>query len=189
MGLGPVDEITHDQEVAGEAHLQNGGNLKLQPLLITGPLSVAAGSIGVQMQQPRLQPRMRGMAKIGFGRQAFAIDFRRRKLGQLGLAQHQGQVATPGNLNAVGQDRGHVGKQGLHLLGGFEILLPREAAQAARVAQYFALGNADPGLMRLKIVNLDELHRVSGHHRQGHARRQADRRRHMGFVIGAACSL
>ena len=34
MVLGPFDEVGHDQEVAGEAHLLDDAQLEIQPLLI-----------------------------------------------------------------------------------------------------------------------------------------------------------
>ncbi len=88
------------------------------------------------------------------------------EVGQLRLAQHQRQVAAPCDFQRVGQRRGHVGKQRLHLRCALEILLARELAHAAGVTQDLALGDAHAGLVRLVVILLRELHRVGGNHRQ-----------------------
>ena len=51
IGFGPLDEVTHDQEVAGKAHVQNRVQLKLKAIHITWTLFVAFGLHGVQVRQ------------------------------------------------------------------------------------------------------------------------------------------
>ena len=187
--FGPVDEVAHDQKVTREAHLQNGGQLKLQALHITRHLRLALVRLGVEMAHALLQSLERRVAEILFRRHALAIDLGRGKHRQLGLAQHQGQAAALGNLQRVGNGRGNVGKQCLHLGRALEILLARETAHPLGVAQNLAIGNTHTCLVRFKVVRLGELDGVRRHHRQHHAGGQLHRGNHMGLVIGAAGAL
>ncbi|MNT27983.1 hypothetical protein D3C72_1636380 [compost metagenome] len=54
--LGPVDEVRHDQEVAGKPHLQDDAQLELQPLHVLGPLGIALRCIRKQQMETILQP-------------------------------------------------------------------------------------------------------------------------------------
>ena len=141
------------------------------------------------MQHALLQALVRGVAKVVFRRHAHAIDQGRRKVRQLRLAQHEGEVAALGNFFGVGNGRGQIGKQGLHLLGGLEILLAREAPHPLGVAEQVAVRNTDARFVGFKVVGRGKLHRVRGHHRQAHACGQLGCGHHMGFVVGAPCAL
>ena len=187
--LGPVDEITNDQKIARKAHLQDRVDLEFQPFDIASTHALAFGLHRIAAQQSLTQPQVRGVAKVGLRCHLLAIDLRYREVRQLRLVKDQCQVAAPGNLPAVLQCRRQIGKQRLHLRGGLEILLTREPSNATLVAQDFALGDADPGLVRLKIVSTGELYRVRGHHRQAHAGRQLNRGHHMPLVICAPGAL
>ena len=103
IGLGPLDEVTHDQKVARKTHLQDGVDLELQPRHVFGPLGVAHRRVGVEVQQPLFQAFKRSVPKIRVGGHAHAIDFGRRVVGQHRLAQLQRQVAALGNFHGVGQ--------------------------------------------------------------------------------------
>jgi len=167
--LGPVDEVAHDQKVARKAHLQDGGDLELQALHVARVLAFTLGSIGVPLREALLQPLERGDAKVFVDRHAA----RRGIVGQLGLAQHQGQAAAARDLQRVFKRRGQIGKQRLHLGLGLEILLARKPAHAPLVAQNLPFGNAHACLVRLVVVLGGELHRVRGHHRQPQPRPRA----------------
>ena len=189
IAFGPVDEVAHNQKVAGEAHFENRVDLKLQPLQIALALRFPFGIDGVQMQQPFFQAFVRSVSKVRVWRQVLAIHQRRGELGQLRLAQHQREVAAAGNLHRVGKGRRHIGKQRLHLRCGLEILVARELAHTLLVAQNFAFGNADARLVGLVVISLRKLHRVRRHHGQLHARGQLHGSRHMGLVISPASAL
>jgi len=98
-------------------------------------------------------------------------------------------VGKLGNGHRVSQGRGDVGKQGLHLGRGLEVLVTRELLDAARVAQGLALGNAGAGLMGLKVVQLQELDGVGGHHGQLQAGGQGHGSADVRFVGGVASPL
>ena len=101
--FGPVDEISDDQEVAWESHVQDHIDLEVQARHVLGAFFLAQLGVRIQVQQPPFQPLMRGMAKVSLNRQAHAIDFRCRVVGQHGFAQLQLQVTALGNFNRVGQ--------------------------------------------------------------------------------------
>ena len=187
--LGPVDEVAHDQKVARKTHLQDGADLELKALHVLGHARLALFLLGVQVRHAVFEALVRGVAKIIVRRHAHAVHQRRRELRQLRLAQHQGQAAALGNLQRVGNGRGNVGKQRLHLFHRLEILLAGEAAHALGVAQDFAVGNADARLVRLKVIRLGELDRVRGDHRQLHAGGQLHGGHHLRLVLGAAGAL
>ncbi len=57
--LGPLDEVGHDQEVAGEAHLDDGIGLKLQPRFVARAFLLALFLVGEQVNQTFFQARFR----------------------------------------------------------------------------------------------------------------------------------
>jgi hypothetical protein len=73
------------RKVAGETHLQDGGDLEVQPLLVARPLLLAPRLIRIEVAQALLQPLLRRQAEVGLDRHAAG----RGKVGQLRLAQHQ----------------------------------------------------------------------------------------------------
>ena len=137
--FGPVDEVAHDQKIAGETHLDDGGQLKLQALQVARHLRRALGLLGVEVQHALLQALVRGVAKVVLGRHAHTVHQGRRKVGQLRLAQHEGEVAALGDFFGVGNGRGQVGKQGLHLRCGLEVLLAGKAPHPLGVAEQIAV--------------------------------------------------
>ncbi len=181
--LGPADEVADDQEVAREVHRHDGGDLELQPLDVARPLALACRRVGVELRQAPLKALERGLPEVGLDRHRTAVvEPRRREVRQLRLAQRQRQAAAARDLHRVGQRRRQVGETQRHLGARLEILLAREAAHAPGVAQEFAFGDADAGLVRLVVVGLQELHRMGGHHRQPQLGRQRHRGAHVGLV-------
>ena len=183
--LGPVDEVAHDQEVAGEPHLQDGVDLELEPLHVARRSFSRCAASGYRCSSRSFRPSCEAMAEVLLDRHAVG----RREVRQLRLAQHQRQVAALGDLQRVGDAPRHVGEQRLHLRGRLEVLLARELAHAPRVAQDLAFGDAHARLVRLVVVGRGELHRVRRHHRQVQARRQLHGGGHVRLVVGAAGAL
>ena len=187
--LSPIDEVTHDQEITRETHVQDGVDLKFQTLGVARAFNLTLSGIRVQMHQALFQTVHRQQAEIILDRHRLAIGEGCRVVGQLWLAQNQSQVASLGNFNRVGQGTGHIGKQGLHFGRGLEILIPRELANTALIAQNFAFRNTHPRFMRFVIVFGQKLNGVRSHHRQAQPRSQLDSCHHMGIVFGASCAL
>ncbi len=185
VGQRPLDEVADDQEVAREAHLQDGHDLELQPLGIAWPLALALACVRIAHLQTLLQPFEGHLAEVVLQGQAVG----NREVRQLRLAQGQLQVAALRDAQAVGQRRGYIGKQGFDLRLALEVLLGAEALDPPRVGQRLTLGNAHPRLVRLVVFGFEELHRVRGHHRQPQCRRLRHRAPHMGLVAGQAGAL
>jgi len=183
--LGPVDEVAHDQEVAGEPHLQDDPELELQPLLVARAHLLALCRVGEEQLQAFLQPLVGGEAEVLLDRHAVG----RGEVRQARLAEFQREVAAARDLQRVGHRRGDVLEQRLHLRLRLEVLLAREAAQAARVGQDLALGDAHARLVGLVVVFPGELHRVRGHHRQVQACGQLHGGGDVRLVVGAAGAL
>ena len=148
-------------------------------------LGLALCGIGVELLQALLKSLQGELAEIVPDRQAF----RCRVMWQLRAAQVKREMATTGNFCRVGQSRGDVGEQLLHLLGAVEILLVREAAHPALVAQNFAFGDANACLVGFKAVGCQKLHGVRGHHGQLHALRQHHGGSNVRLVVAAARTL
>src|SRR6185295_17613289 len=64
IAFGPVDEIGHDEEVAGEAHLDDGGDFELEPLAVARYLRIALRRMGIQRGQPLLESGRSLVAQI-----------------------------------------------------------------------------------------------------------------------------
>ena len=96
--LGPLNEVTHNEKVPGEPHLEDGAQLKLQALYVTRPLFVAPCLVRVQVLEALFQTFKRGKAEILLRRHAVG----RRESRQLRFAQHQRQTAALGNFYGVG---------------------------------------------------------------------------------------
>jgi len=141
------------------------------------------------VKEALFQPLVRDMAEIVLDGHDHPVDWRNREVGQLRLAQDQCQAAALGDLQRVGNRTGHIGKQGLHLGGRFEVLLTREAAHPARIGQDLTLRNADTGFMRFIVVCFQELDRVRGHHGQMQPGSQLHGSLHMGLIVGTARTL
>ncbi len=174
--LAPVDEVLHDQEVAGEAHLDDGLAFPAQAFVVLLALGRALGFIREQEGHALFQALFGQLHQVVVQRHAVG----RGEVGQARLAQHQAEVAALGDLDRIGQRRGHVGKATRHFLGTEQVLFLAEAAHAARVGQDLAFGDANTGLVRLEFVFVQELHRVRGHNRQAGLGRQA----HGGLGVG-----
>ena len=118
--------------------------------------------IGKELQHALLQTALRFAAQKIVQRHAVG----RGKIRQVRLAQFQREVAALGDLHAVLQRLRQIGEQLRHLGLRLEILLRGELLHAALVVQHIAFGDAHARLMRLEIVDGQELHRMRRHHRQ-----------------------
>ncbi len=167
--LGPLDEVGDDQEVAGEAHLDDDVQLDGQPLVIDfAPLAEVRGLRVEDAHQALLQP----LARLGDEECVRGHALGDGEVRQAGLPQGQLQVAAPGDLDAVLQRLGDVREQLHHLLGAAQVLLLAVAVRATRIVQGAALADADSGLVGLIVLRAQEAHVVGGHHRDAEARRQ-----------------
>ena len=180
--LGPVDEVGDDQEVAGEAHLDDGPGLELQSRDVLGTLRVARRRIGVQQAQAPLQPGGGFALQMIVERDAGG----RRKVGQVALAERDREIAALRDRDRVRERLGQVAERRDHLRLRLEVLVRREAPRPPRVREHVTLGDADARLVRAEVLAAEELHRMRRHHRQSRARcrrarwRRRERRRRRG---------
>jgi hypothetical protein len=177
--LRPVDEVGDDQEVAGEAHLDDDVQLQLEPGLV-----VRAGLAGRQWRflEAFDQPLARLAADPAV--QGFVAGHRERR--QVIGAQPQSQVAALRQRHGVVQRVRCIGdEQRRHFVGGLEVLLRAVVMRPAGVVQHPAAGDAHARLVRVETVGIEESHVVAGQQRDASARRYIQRERVEGVLAGA----
>ena len=156
--LSPLDEVGHDQEVAGEAHLADGVQLEIQPLLVV--LARMAGR-----QRILLQARLQAVVRLAAypAVQRFVVGHGIR--GQEVRTQPHLDVAALRQRPRVVDGVRHVGEQFGHLLGRLHVLLGAVFARALGVVQHAAGRDAHARFVRVEIVRRQEAHVVAGDHR------------------------
>jgi len=178
--LGPVDEVGHDEEVARKAHLNDGVALERKPRLVGGAGRLPLGLVGEALQQAFFKALHGEAAQVVLK----ALALGRGEVGQLRLAQLQGEAAALGHHEGIGQGLGKVGKGLGHLVLRGKVLLGREALDATGVGQRLAGGNTDPGLMAAKVFGMEVLNGMGGHH--GNAKPLSE---HQGLLIEGLLAL
>ena len=185
IALGPIDEVGDDQEVSGVSHLDDGLHLELEAGDVFRPHALALGGLGKCDVQAPLQADARLAVQMLLQRHAF----RRRKRGQIILAQRQRQIATLGDRHAVRQSAGQVRKTLRHFVLRREVLLRREAFRPPRIGKDVALGDAHAGFVRPELGTGRKLHRVGRDDRQRKLRREPHGGGGQGVVVAAAGAL
>ena len=187
VALGPLDKVHHDQEVTGEAHLDDDIQLEIQPVDIHLTLGVVIlGSVlGQQNFQPLFQAIKRHLAEILIDGHAIGD----REVGQKVRTQLHFDIAALGNFDRICQRLGQVTEQLGHFLGAFQILLVAVILGAARVIQRAAFTNANAGFVGFKILLLDKAHIVGGHQGRANLVCQGHSRMQVLFVIGTLGAL
>ena len=183
--FGPVDEVCHDQKIAGETHLDNGSELELQAFLILRVALLALGSIGIQQRHAPSQPFLGTFPQV-------LIECHARRRGELrqhAFSQLHAQRAAFGNFYTVGQRFGNIGEQRRHFHPGFKILLLGKHARTAAIGQQCAFRDADTRLMRLEILAFGKLDGMGSHHRQIQRQRQRQRGLQTVFSLDMAAAL
>ena len=183
--LRPVDEVRNDEEIAGEAHLDDGAGLELQAGVVLSALGFAHRLVGEKHFHALFQTFLGELNEVVVQRHAVG----RREQRQLGLAQFQLEVAALRDLHRIGQRGRDVGKQRAHLVLRLEILFGREAAGPARIGEQFTLCDTGACLVGREIVRRHELHRVCGDYRQLHGRCKLHRLLDVGLSTGVPRAL
>ena len=158
---GPLDEIRHDQEVAGESHLDDDAEFILQALAIgrAGPCAfrIVHALREDMAREPGLEP-VGGLAAkfVGLaGSPCRCIGRQDRP------ALRRGGGAAPGDGHRVGDGFGQIGKKLRHLAGGLETMFGGHAPADGNV-HGCAFGDAHQGVVRLVHVPVGEHHVVGG---------------------------
>ena len=163
---GPADEVRHDEEVTGETHAGDHAELQLQARAV---LLLARFPLGAGLGERLLQAQCESALRLRFQEALDCVAFRHREGRQVVLAQLQVEVAALGDLDGVLQGFRQVREQLGHLGGALQVLLFTVELGTARIVQHPAFLDADPGLVGLELVGLEEAHVVGGHHRHARA--------------------
>ncbi len=138
--LRPLDEVRHDQEVAGEAHLDDDAELALQPLPVVllrrGQLDRAARRFA--------GPRAAWWASSSASLRPSPVGKLRQD--RVALLHHEGAAA--GDVEGVVAGLRQVGEQRAHGLGRLEPVLGGDPP-ALVLADEGAVGDAQQGVVRL----------------------------------------
>ena len=154
--LGPVDELLHDEEVAGEAHLKDDLELVLQAVAVG--LRVDAGAVGV-LFQAAFQTFLGQAAELGIQAGAFGQLVDR----EIVVPHVQFHVAALGDLGRVAQGLGQMAEHGLHLLAGLVVEVMGAEAHALGVV-HGGLGlDAEQHLVGVGVVGVEVMAVVGGH--------------------------
>ena len=146
----PDDELLHDQEVAGKAHLDDDPEFVVEPravgvgvafsvLLCTGSEELLE-SAGGFLAQGRLE---RGALRY-------------RVLGQVVGAEFDFAVAALGNLDGVVDGLGEIREEVPHLCRRAQVLLVAVTAFSPRVGKHAAFLDAHAGLVGLEVLGGQE---------------------------------
>ena len=111
------------------------------------------------------------------------------KLGKMAAVEGYLEAAPARDLDRVVERLGNVLEQRRHLLGRLEVLLVAVASRTPRVGENPALLDADPCLVRLEVVTLEEPDVIAGDDRQPLRERQVDRRLETRLVAAATRAL
>ena len=119
--LGPLDKVHHDQEVTGEAHLDNDIQLEIQAVDIHLTLGfiVFGGVLGQQHRQAFFETFEGHLAEIFVDGHAIG----NREVGQEVRAQFHFDVAAFGDFDGVFDGVGNIAEQLEHFFGAFQVLL------------------------------------------------------------------
>ena len=165
-GLGPLDEVGNDQEVAGKPHLRDHADLEREaPLVVlrrearrrrAGRQPRREAGLGLRGQLRGLEPQQLLLARARRGGDEARQDR---------LAPPRPEGAALGDLDGVRQGLRQVGEQLRHLLRGLEEMLARQAPPVV-LRDVVAAGDAQQRVVRLVVVGRCEVDLVGGHDRQ-----------------------
>ena len=200
VGLGPVDVVAHDQEIALEVHLDDDAQLVVHagPVFLGLLLAIAADQalVGEQDQVVGLQAALRVHLLVHLGRDELAVFLRvldqvhellvagllaeilrRLEDRQERPGEPDLQVAALGHLAGVLDRLGTPGEQLLHLLRGLEVELLAGEAEVALFLQLRAGADAQEHLLRLGVRLLDVVDVVGAHQRHATLMGEPDQQR------------
>ena len=179
VGLGPVDEVGDDEEVAREPHLHDGLHLELEALGVTRPRLVARGRVRVELRQAPVEPLVRLAAQIVLDRHPAG----RGKVRQAALAERELEGAAARDLDRILERLGQVGEELRHLGLRLEVLRGLELLRPARISQHVTLRDAHARFVRAVVLRPHELDRVRRDDRQAHAPGERHRGTHIRFAL------
>ena len=153
LPLGPLDEVGHDQEVAGEAHLLDDPQLEVEP----GIVVLDADGMGDHGKASG-----KALARLP----AQFLDLVIGETRQDRLVLGNGKGAALRDLHRVGGRLGQVGEQDQHVLFRLEVVVRGQAAAGRGLVHHRAFPDADQRVMGAEHLGLGEIHVVRRHQRQ-----------------------
>ena len=165
LRLGPLDEIGHDQEIAGEAHVFDDAKLKIQPLSIGGMIQLWNGSeslfeaSGCQVTQ-------------GF---LFLVAVC-EELGKNRFALFERERTALGHKAAIGDGFGKIGKAQRHFGRACRQHVLRIGSAAIGAFNIGAVCNAEHHIMRFMAVRLQKAGDCGGNKRRAEGVCEIDKR-------------
>ena len=158
--LRPLDKLHHDQEVTREPHLVNHLQLNIQTLIIFRTAFNPLFRIGEQEFQALFQTLFGFLNQIIFGGHIPG-----RELRQEVFTKAHGHVTAFGDLNAVFQRFGNIGKELAHLFFAAHILLRRVVARTLWIVEGKAVVDGHADFMSIEVARFKEANVVGCHHR------------------------
>ena len=175
---GEADEVPHDEEVGGEAHVADDPELEVEALHHLGRHRVAVTLLGPlvgQMAEIRLRPLLVGHA---------AEAVRHGELGQAGLAELNLYVGPLGDQQGVVARSGHVAKEVTHLSCRLEVVLGPLELESVGVAEQRAGLHAQESVVRHGVLSVGVVAVVGGEQRRTDALGDADQLRVGPVLVG-----
>ena len=162
---GEADEVPHDQEVVGVAHLLDRAKLELEPLAELGrlgPVALAQARLG------QLAQVLRRRAALGH------VEAR-----QVERVEVEPGVAALGDLDGAGQHVGapRLGHERVHLLGRLQVEAVVRELEPIRVVERVAGLDAEHRLVRHGVGGGQVVDVAGAHERQARVARQRRERR------------
>ena len=158
----PADEVGHDEEVAGEAHLADHADLRRQALFVF----FAGNRAPLHYRLAQLFQALQQAAPCFLAQEVFGAEISRHGIRrQHGFAELQLQVAATRDLEGVVDGLGHVLEQLRHLARRLQVLLFAVAPPPLRIAEQRAVVNAHARFVGFVILRANEAHVVGRHDR------------------------
>ena len=161
MRFRPVDKVLYDKEIAGEFHLDDDVQLKIQTFLIFRHFFCTFRFVGIKLSHAFLQALVGQLDQIIIQRQAVRSREERQEV----FAQCDMDIAAFGNFHRVFEGFRQIGETFGHGFRRNEKLARREIARTFLVRQYPAASDAHPCFVCVEIIAAHKLGRMRRYHR------------------------
>ena len=142
LGLGPFDEVGHDEEVAGEFHAGDDAQLEIQPLFVIAGGQARRRPMGGEARRQTLLRLLAHLQRLrDLRRLAILSGGARGEARQDGLAGQGPVGAAKRDLDGVGGSLRQIGEERQHLGPGLEAVLGGDLATVG-LGDQRAIGDA-----------------------------------------------
>ena len=166
MGLGPFDEVGHDEKVAGEFHAGDDAQLEIEPLLVIAGGEARRGPMGGEARRQTLLRLLAQFQRLGDLSRLAILGGRARGEARQDRLAGQGPVgAAQGDLDRVGGGLRQIGEELQHLRPGLEAMLGGHLPPVG-LGDQRAIGDAEQGVMGVMVGAGGEEGLIGRHQRQ-----------------------